>query len=77
MHRASEAQEPDYWRKLNEVWKEKAAQKALGAFTGGTDGGVEMGSARVQLERVVWDGRVMAVVVRMLDVEWRSVNAVC
>lgn len=76
MHRASESQEPEYWRKLNDIWKEKASQQVSSALPGGTDGGVDMGTTRVQLERVVWDGRVMAIVVRMLDVEWRSVNPV-
>ena len=35
-----------------------------------------LGNCRVRLERVVWDARVMCVVVRLLDEGWETVNAI-
>ena len=35
-----------------------------------------LGKCRVQLERVIWDSRVMTIVARILDEGWESVNAV-
>lgn len=34
-----------------------------------------LGNCRVQLERVVWDGRVMCIVARLLDEGWETANA--
>lgn len=66
MHRASEKQHPEVWKQMNEAFMDKAKGVSTDAMKGGTDGGVEMGKCDVQLERVVWDGRVMAVVARLL-----------
>lgn len=76
MHRTTERQEPQYWAKLNEIFKTKAAKIDPTHLIGGTDGGVELGTCKVQLERVVWDDRVMTIATRLLDPEWSSTNAV-
>lgn len=76
IHRASQSQHAEYWNKLNDLWTDKVAQTEPTALIGGADGGIDLGSVRVELERVVWDGRVMAIVARLLDVEtFKSVNA--
>lgn len=64
MHRASAKDKPDLW----------AAYSSMHAEAGNAEN--KLGSCKVQLERIVWDDRVMAIVVRMVDENWESANAV-
>ncbi|KAL8698077.1 MAG: hypothetical protein Q9201_006771 [Fulgogasparrea decipioides] len=63
MHRASANQDPDLW----------SYYSSLNASAQSSD---NLGQCRVRLERVVWDGRVMCIVARLLDEGWKSVNVV-
>ncbi|KAI4105584.1 MAG: hypothetical protein L6R37_002662 [Teloschistes peruensis] len=63
MHRASANEDPDLWSYLS----------SLNASGESSD---NLGQCRVRLERVVWDGRVMSIVARLLDDGWKSVNIV-
>ncbi|KAI0160862.1 tRNA ligase [Hypoxylon sp. FL1284] len=66
MHRASSKVNPDLWQRY----------VTLEAESQGTDD--KLDECDVQLERVVWDSRIMAIVVRILDEEqkWTCVNKV-
>lgn len=63
MHRNSVNQDPDLWSYLASI-NESAKSSD------------DLGQCRVRLERVVWDGRVMCIVARLLDERWKSVNVV-
>lgn len=69
MHRASLAENPDLWSSLTSL-----RDSALNSSPSDTD--PVLGKCRVQLERVVWDQRVMCIVARLLDEGWQSQNAV-
>lgn len=56
IHRASAAQHQTYWDNLNQL---HAAHSATGSWQ------PELGKCNVQLERVVWDDRIMCFVVRL------------
>jgi tRNA ligase len=60
MHRASASQDQAYWDKLNNLY---AAFKQSDTNQGSWD--PELGKCGVQLERVVWDDRIMCFVVRL------------
>ena len=64
MHRASASQHPDLWARYSQMH----------AGAGGAQN--KLGICKVLLERVVWDDRLMAIVVRLVDEEWQCVNAV-
>ncbi|KAI2611923.1 tRNA ligase [Hypoxylon sp. NC1633] len=66
MHRVSGKEHP-------ELWKRYTALEAEGQSEDG-----KLGECNVQLERVVYDSRIMAIVVRLLDDEqkWTCVNKV-
>jgi len=68
MHRASAKEHPALWARY--------AQETEAAGSAG--GGGELGECDVQLERVVFDDRIMAVVVRLIGGEgkWECVNRV-
>lgn len=70
MHRASSKDFPDVWDRYTKLHSEAEAN------TGVPDG--SLGECDVVLERVVFDGRIMAIVVRLVDAEdkWRCVNKV-
>ncbi|KAG9923100.1 tRNA ligase-like protein, partial [Aureobasidium melanogenum] len=74
MHRASASQHKDYWEQLTEAHT-MAASKPNAAPE------PVLGSCKVLLERLVWDGRLMCFVVRLVPdekdqsgMQWRSVN---
>lgn len=64
MHRASSKNNPDLWQRYT----------TLEAESQSTDG--KLGECDIQLERVVYDDRIMAILVRILDEEqkWTCVN---
>ena len=94
VHRAASSQNQEYWTGLSTLWVKKQTEaKALhdgtdasantaansdpSAITDSTTD-LDLGSAKVQLERVVWDDKVMAVLARLPEVEqngFKSVNA--
>lgn len=68
IHRASISQHPDYWNRLTDTWRHQQFTISPDTpATGGTDGGVSLGNVNVQLERVIWDDRVMAIVASLPD----------
>lgn len=64
VHRASAASRPELWQKYIEYH-----EKAGGAQE-------KLDDCKVLLERVVWDNRIMAIVVRLVDGDWECVNEV-
>jgi len=79
MHRASAATKPDLWQQytnayLDALERKEKKPKDKDQLT------PYMGPARVKLERVVWDERLMAIVVRIYPGEaglsWQSANAI-
>ncbi|KAG0649962.1 tRNA ligase 1 [Hyphodiscus hymeniophilus] len=67
IHRASSAAYPDLWRRYSEMHAEAGSAEN------------KLGDCKVLLERIVWDGRIMAIVVRLVDGGaggWESVNKV-
>jgi tRNA ligase len=75
MHRASSSQHPDYWAHLTSLYN--AARSDL-------DPEPKIGTCNVRLERLVWDDRIMAFVVRLSAgqgkdggaEEWKTVNEI-
>ena len=66
IHRASMSQARGLWDELETKYEKAKQDKAVADPV--------FGKCRVQLERVIWDQRVMCVVVRLLDEGWRTVN---
>jgi len=69
IHRASISQHADQWNKINDQWHQKFSEQQSRDSTPGSDGGITLGTARVQLERLVWDDRIMCIVARLVDAE--------
>lgn len=67
MHRASLSQRPDLWKHLCSLYSTDPKSDSSDPV---------LGKCRVHLERVVWDRRVMCIVVRLLDEGWESANPV-
>ncbi|KAL8736200.1 MAG: hypothetical protein Q9166_000355 [cf. Caloplaca sp. 2 TL-2023] len=67
MHRNTVDQDPELWSYLSSL--HASAQSSEQPSD-------NIGECRVRLERVVWDGRVMCVVARLLDEGWKSRNIV-
>jgi tRNA ligase len=68
VHRASAKEHHEVWERLVRQYGDTAV-----------DGGSldqKLGTCRVQLERVVWDDRIMAVVARLLDEGWETTNRI-
>ncbi|RPA84662.1 tRNA ligase [Ascobolus immersus RN42] len=63
MHKASSSQKPKLW----ESYVEKARA------TGPTLDGL-LGNAKITLDKVVWDGRVMTILASILGSDWESAN---
>ncbi|KAL8937300.1 MAG: hypothetical protein Q9211_003757 [Gyalolechia sp. 1 TL-2023] len=67
MHRASAKDDPDLWSYLSSLHASALSSEETSDI---------IGQCRVRLERVVWDGRVMCIVARLLDEGWKSANVV-
>ncbi|KAK0660052.1 tRNA ligase 1 [Lasiodiplodia hormozganensis] len=75
IHRASAKERPEHWQKMLDLHSARAS-----ATANTTD--PDLGTAKVQLERLVWDNRVMCFVVRLLPPagagdeakEWETAN---
>ncbi|MCJ1248387.1 hypothetical protein MMC30_005604 [Trapelia coarctata] len=69
IHRASMPQHTELWEQLTSLHlKAKSSQPDAPDPI--------LGKCGIQLERVVWDNRVMAIVARIVDESWTSVNAI-
>ncbi|KIW95210.1 uncharacterized protein Z519_03794 [Cladophialophora bantiana CBS 173.52] len=77
IHRASATQDPQLWEMYADEYRKALAANDLKNKNQLTP---NLGQARVKLERVVWDDRIMAFVVRVYPggegPSWRSVNAI-
>ncbi|KAF2842317.1 tRNA ligase [Patellaria atrata CBS 101060] len=65
IHRASIPEHQGVWERLSQLHGEAVKQAGPGAMW--QKPGAKMGDCKVQLERLVWDGRVMCFVVRLLN----------
>jgi len=64
IHKASATHHPQVWEQLTNLYRTVTERKKS---QGHHDDEPELGKCKVQLERVVWDKRIMAFVVRLLD----------
>ncbi|TPX11586.1 uncharacterized protein E0L32_007797 [Thyridium curvatum] len=76
MHRASAKEHPQLWERYVALSKGTSTGTEGEAKAVQTLGGAELGPCDVQLERLVCDDRVMALVARVLDENWTCVNRV-
>ncbi|KAI4222433.1 MAG: hypothetical protein L6R36_006156 [Xanthoria steineri] len=67
MHRNTVSQDPDLWSYLSSLHASAQSSEQPSDT---------IGECRVRLERIVWDGKVMCVVARLVDEGWKSVNVV-
>ena len=67
MHWNSTNEHPALWAKLSNLFIDAQAQDHA-------DPDPKLGACRVQLDCVIWDGRVMCVVARLLDGGWETAN---
>ncbi|KAI4138736.1 MAG: hypothetical protein L6R39_006643 [Caloplaca ligustica] len=67
MHRNNANEDPELWSYLT--------SQHASALSSEESSDV-LGQCRVRLERIVWDGRVMCIVARLLDEGWKSSNVV-
>ena len=74
MHRASIGQNSELWNRLSSLHS-KALDSSKTSKSDTLSDPV-LGKCRVHLERVIWDRRVMCMVVRLLDEGWETCNPV-
>lgn len=74
IHRASATSHPELWSHLNDLHAHELSDKAQNPSAEKPD--PMLGECRVRLERVIWDDRVMCVVVRLLDEGWETANPI-
>ncbi|KAL8743771.1 MAG: hypothetical protein Q9184_008076, partial [Pyrenodesmia sp. 2 TL-2023] len=67
MHRNNANQDPELWSYLTSQHASALSSE---------ESSDTLGQCRVRLERVVWDGRVMCIVARLLDEGWKTTNVV-
>lgn len=68
IHRTSSQSHPGLWSRLLESYIRKSNEAGAGPD-------MKLGECKVQLERIVWDNRVMCIVVRLLSDEgWETAN---
>ena len=72
MHRANAATDPQIWQTYVDLYKERIEKDGI------SDRTPSLGTARLRLERVIWDDRVMGILVRILPSAdatiWHSSN---
>ncbi|EHL01246.1 hypothetical protein M7I_2789 [Glarea lozoyensis 74030] len=64
IHRASSKQHPELWERYHGLHLANDAWEN------------RLGECQVQLERIVWDNRIMAIVARIVDEEWQCSNEI-
>ncbi|MCJ1321478.1 hypothetical protein MMC15_006823 [Xylographa vitiligo] len=69
IHRSSMSQHKELWQRLTSIHIDASASQGHVADP-------ILGKCRAQLERVVWDDRVMCIVARIVDQGWESVNTI-
>lgn len=74
IHRASVKSHPELWSHLSDVHAKALAEASHDPSAQTPD--PLLGECRVRLERVVWDDRVMCIVVRLLDEGWETANSI-
>ena len=74
MHRASISSNPELWSHLTTIHANALSQQSKDPLANSPD--PPIGKCRVRLERVVWDDRVMCIVVRLLDEGWETANSI-
>ena len=72
IHRAAASAHADVWQRYATVHEEALAKAARDGDAAPAD--MSPGQGRVQLERIIWDERVMCIVVRLLDAEETGFN---
>ncbi|KAI9746875.1 MAG: hypothetical protein M1835_002346, partial [Candelina submexicana] len=81
IHQSSAKERPELWQRLTDLHNKTLSSLRQAATDTPTTvpSDPELGKCRVELERVVWDDRVMCVVARLLDAQeqgWETVNEV-
>ena len=74
IHRASAKTHPELWAHLSDIHAKSSSEVSHNPSTQNSD--PVLGKCRVRLERVVWDDRVMCIVVRLLDEGWETANSI-
>ena len=74
IHRASVNSHPELWSHLTDLHAKALTEASQNPSSQTPD--PLLGNCRVRLERVVWDDRVMCVVVRLLDEGWETANPI-
>ena len=74
IHRASAKSHPELWSHLSDVHAKALSEASQKPSAESPD--PLLGKCRVRLERVVWDNRVMCIVVRLLDEGWETANSI-
>ena len=74
IHRASVTSHPELWSHLTDLHAKALTEASQNPSSQIPD--PLLGQCRIRLERVVWDDRVMCIVVRLLDEGWESANQI-
>lgn len=74
IHRTSISSHPDLWAHLSGLHAKALSESSKNPSGQGAD--PPLGKCRIRLERVVWDDRVMCIVVRLLDEGWETANPI-
>lgn len=74
MHRASIKSHPELWSHLLDMHTKALSETS--DKPSGQNPDPLLGKCSVRLERVVWDNRVMCIVVRLLDEGWETANSI-
>ena len=73
MHRASIPSNPDLWSNLTSLHSNTVADSAT---QGAPNFDPILGKCRIRFERLIWNHRVMCVIVRLLDEGWETANEI-
>ena len=74
IHRASVQSHPELWSHLSDIHAKVVSETSHDSSAQTSD--PQLGTCRVRLERVIWDDRVMCIVVRLLDEGWETANSI-
>ncbi|MCJ1302759.1 hypothetical protein MMC08_005564 [Hypocenomyce scalaris] len=78
IHKASMQEHPELWSRLSSLHNNALSSQSQNPQSHDARDAQtpSIGTCRVQLERIVWDSRVMCIVARLLDEGWESANPV-
>ena len=74
IHRASVKSHPELWSHLTDLHAKALSEASQNPSAQPPD--PPLGKCRIRLERVVWDERVMCIVIRLLDEGWETANSI-